>query len=252
MSSWPPAELEHPGRVPVPTGHHRRGPGLDVPDARGRTGLDRVGRDLTGNPDVVVRNVELLAAGWHVLRRTTYDYRGADGAWSTQQRETYDRGNGATILLYDPARRTVLLTRQVRYPVYVNGHPDGMLVEAAAGLLDDDAPEDAIRREAAEETGVEIGELEHVFDVYMSPGSVTERLHFYAAPYTPDRRTTAGGGLAEEGEDIDVLELPFDTTMQMVADGRIADAKTIMLLQWAALRGPFSGTGRRGARAGRG
>ncbi|WP_222192898.1 NUDIX domain-containing protein [Modestobacter italicus] len=214
-------------------------PGIDVPDHRGRTGLDQAGRDLTGNPDVRVVDVELLASGWHVLRKSTYDRRRSDGTWVREARETYDRGNGATVLLYDTARRTVLLTRQFRWPVYVNGHPDGLLVETAAGLLDDDAPEAAIRREAAEETGVAIGELEHVFDVYMSPGSVTERLHFYAAPYTPAQRTTAGGGLAEEGEDIDVLELPFDEAQEMVADGRIADAKTILLLQWAALSGPF-------------
>jgi nudix-type nucleoside diphosphatase (YffH/AdpP family) len=214
-------------------------PGVDVPDARGRTGLDRVGRDLTGNPDVVVRDVELLASGWHVLRRTTFDQRRRDGRWTTERRETYDRGNGATLLPYDAARRTVLLSRQFRYPVYVNGHPDGMLLEAAAGLLDDDSPEDAVRREVEEELGITVGEMEHVFDVFMSPGSVTERLHFYAAPYRPHDRTTAGGGLEEEGEDIEVLELPFDEALAMVDDGRIADAKTIMLLQWAALRGPF-------------
>ena len=133
----------------------------------------------------------------------------------------------------------MLLTRQFRFPAYVNGHPDGMLIETAAGLLDDDDPETAIRREAAEETGVEIGALEHVFDVYMSPGSVTERLHFYAAPYTPADRTAAGGGVAEEGEDIEVIELGFDQALQDVRTGRIADAKTIMLLQWAALDGPF-------------
>lgn len=214
-------------------------PGIDVPDHRGRTGLDRVGRDLTGNPDVVVRDVELLAAGWHVLRKTTLDRRRNDGEWVTEQRETYDRGNGATLLPYDPERRTVLLTRQFRYPVYVNGHPDGLLLEAAAGLLDDDAPEIAIRREAEEELGVTLGEVQHVFDVFMSPGSVTERLHFFAAPYHPADRTSAGGGLEEEGEDIEVVELPFDEASDMVEDGRIADAKTIMLLQWAALRGPF-------------
>lgn len=214
-------------------------PGIDVPDHRGRTGLDRVGRDLTGNPDVVVREVELLAAGWHVLRKTTLDRRRNDGEWVTEQRETYDRGNGATLLPYDPERRTVLLTRQFRYPVYVNGHPDGLLLEAAAGLLDDDAPEIAIRREAEEELGVTLGEVQHVFDVFMSPGSVTERLHFFAAPYRPADRTSAGGGLEEEGEDIEVVELPFDEALNMVEDGRIADAKTIMLLQWAALRGPF-------------
>lgn len=211
-------------------------PGIDVPDARGRTGLDRIGRDLTGNPDVVVRDVELLAAGWHVLRRTTFDYRhAATGRWTREQRETYDRGNGATVLPYDAGRGTVLLARQFRYPVYVNGHPDGMLLETAAGLLDDDEPEAAIRREAAEELGVVLGELTHVFDVFMSPGSVTERLHFYAAPYTPASRTTDGGGLAEEGEDIAVVELPFAEALAMVDDGRIADAKTVMLLQWAAL-----------------
>jgi len=212
-------------------------PGIDVPDHRGRTGLDRAGRDLTGNADVLIRDVELTSCGWHVLRRTTFDYRRRDGRWTTEQWETYDRGNGSTILLYDRDRRTVLLTRQFRYPVYVNGHPDGMLVEAAAGLLDDDDPETAIRRETAEELGVTVGELTHVFDVYMSPGSVTERVHFYAAAYTPADRTTAGGGLEHDGEDIEVLELPIEQALAMVRDGRIADAKTIMLLQWAVLDG---------------
>jgi nudix-type nucleoside diphosphatase (YffH/AdpP family) len=214
-------------------------PGVDVPDARGRTGLDQVGRDLTGNPDVVVRDVELLASGWHVLRRTTLERRRRDGQWVTEQRETYDRGNGATLLLHDVARRTVLLTRQFRFPVYVNGHPDGLLVEAAAGLLDDEAPEAAVRREVEEELGVRVGEVEHVFDLWMSPGSVTERLYFYAAPYTPADRTGDGGGVEEEGEDIEAVELPFDEALAMVDDGRIADAKTVLLLQWAALRGPF-------------
>ena len=214
-------------------------PGVDVPDARGRTGLDQVGRDLTGNPDVVVRDVELLASGWHVLRRTTLERRRPDGSWTTEQRETYDRGNGATLLLHDVSRRTVLLSRQFRYPVYVNGHPDGLLLETAAGLLDDDSPEDAVRREVEEELGVTVGEVLHVFDVWMSPGSVTERLHFFAAPYSAADRTGDRGGLAEEGEDIEIVELDFDTALDMIDDGRIADAKTIMLLQWAALRGPF-------------
>jgi nudix-type nucleoside diphosphatase (YffH/AdpP family) len=186
-----------------------------------------------------VVDVELVGAGWHVLRRTTFDYLHADGRWTRENRETYDRGNGATILLYDPERSTVLLTRQFRYPVYVNGHPDGMLLETAAGLLDDDSPDDAIRREAAEETGVQVGELEHVFDVFMSPGSVTERLHFYAAPYSPGTRVTEGGGIEHEGEDIEVVEISFTQAISMIDSGEIADAKTIMLLQWAALRGPF-------------
>ena len=214
--------------------------GVDEPDHRGRTGLDRVGLDLSGNARVVVTGVELLASGWHVLRRTTFEYRGLDGTVSTQQRETYDRGNGATILLYDSARRTVLLSRQFRFPAYVNGHPDGMLIETAAGLLDDDDAATAVRREASEELGVDVGELEHVFDVYMSPGSVTEKVHFFAAPYSQASRTTDGGGVVEEGEEIDILELSFDSAIAMIDDGRIADAKTIMLLQWAALRGPFA------------
>ncbi|MEX3104230.1 MULTISPECIES: NUDIX domain-containing protein [unclassified Streptomyces] len=214
-------------------------PGVDTPDHRGRTHLDQAGRDLTRNPDVRVRDVELTSRGWHVLRRTTYDYRRRDGSWVTQQRETYDRGNGAVVLPYDTEHQRVLLVRQFRYPAYVNDHPDGMLVEAAAGLLDDDTPLTAIRREATEELGVTLGPLTHVFDAYMSPGSVTERLHFYAAPYTPADRTGPGGGLAEDGEDIDVLELPFAKALAMIRDGRIADGKTIMLLQWAALDGPF-------------
>jgi nudix-type nucleoside diphosphatase (YffH/AdpP family) len=174
-----------------------------------------------------------------VLRRTTLERRRPDGSWPTEQRETYDRGNGATLLLYDADRRTVLLSRQFRFPVYVNGHPDGMLLETAAGLLDDESPEDAVRREVEEELGVTVGDVEHVFDVWMSPGSVTERLHFFAAPYGAADRTGDRGGLAEEGEDIEVVELDFDEALDMIDDGRIADAKTVLLLQWAALRGPF-------------
>ena len=191
----------------------------------------------TGNPRVRVTDVRLLSDNWYRLHTTTFDIQGADGAWSSQSRETYDRGNGATILLYDVDRRTVLLTSQFRYPAYVNGHPDGMLIEAAAGLLDADAPEVAIRREATEELGVDVRELRHVFDLYMSPGSVTERVHFYVAAYGPVDRVAPGGGLAEEGEDIEVLEIPADDAMLMVADGRIVDGKTVILLQWAALTG---------------
>jgi nudix-type nucleoside diphosphatase (YffH/AdpP family) len=233
---------ENDGDYPGPLEIARPRPGVDVPDHRGRTGLNLLGRDLTRNDRIRVVDVELVGSGWHVLRRTTFRYQHADGHWSTEQRETYDRGNGATILLYDPERSTVLLTRQFRYPAYVNDHPDGMLIEAAAGLLDDDSPEDAIRREAAEETGVEVGPLEHIFDVYMSPGSVTECLHFYAAPYSPGSRTQTGGGVAAEGEDIEVTELSFAEALAMTGTGAIADAKTIMLLQWAALFGPFAPT----------
>ncbi|MDX3695598.1 NUDIX domain-containing protein [Streptomyces europaeiscabiei] len=220
--------------------------GVDLPDSRGRTGLDRTGRDLTGNPRVKVRDVQLLSSHWYVERTTTFDFQHADGTWSTQERETHDRGNGATLLLYDAERETVLLTRQFRYPVYVNGHPDGMLIETPGGLLDeeDEHPEVAVRREVVEETGHTIGEIQHVFDIYMSPGSVTERVSFYAASYGPSTRTHEGGGLDEEGEDIELVELPFRRALEMIRGGEIADAKTIMLLQWAALEGPFAAGGR--------
>jgi nudix-type nucleoside diphosphatase (YffH/AdpP family) len=213
--------------------------GADEPDHRGRTGLHLTGLGLDRNPRVVIDGVELLAAGWHVLRRTSFREQDAAGMWIPKVAETYDRGNGATILLYDPDRRTVLLTRQFRYPVYVNDHPDGMLLETAAGLLDADDPETAIRREAIEETGHEVLELEHVFDLYMSPGSVTERIHFYAARYDASTRLHAGGGLVDEGEHIDVVELSFDDALGQIGSG-IVDAKTILLLQWATLRGPFA------------
>jgi nudix-type nucleoside diphosphatase (YffH/AdpP family) len=210
-------------------------PGADVPDARGRTGLDQLGRDLARNPNVVVQNVEVVSDGWHVLRRNTIKYRRRDGEWTTQQRETYDRGNGATIMLYDLAARTVVLTRQFRFPVYVNEHPDGMFIESAAGLLDGDSPEVAIAREATEELGITPGNVQHVFDLYMSPGSVTERVHFFVAPYDAAEVVGLGGGLEEEGEDIEVLTLDFDEALTMIADGRIADGKTVILLQWSAL-----------------
>jgi nudix-type nucleoside diphosphatase (YffH/AdpP family) len=214
-------------------------PGVDEPDRRGRTGLHLVGRDLDRNPDVRVLDVEVLSSDWHVTRATTLEVRSPDGTWTTQRRETYDRGNGATILLYDAERRTVLLTRQFRFPAYVNGHDDGMLVETAAGLLDDDEPEVAIRREAEEETGLVLGEVEHVFDAYMSPGSVTERLHFFAAPYTDPDRGGSRAGLAAEGEDIEVLEIDVDDAVAAIGRS-IVDAKTIMLLQWSVLSGPFA------------
>jgi nudix-type nucleoside diphosphatase (YffH/AdpP family) len=189
-----------------------------------------------GNPRIRNARVEVLADDWYVLRKATFDFQRRDGSWSRESREAYDRGNGATILLYDPAAQTVLLTRQFRWPAYANGHPDGMLIEAPAGLLDDEHPEAAIRREAEEETGVHVGALEHLFDAFMSPGSVTERVHFFAAPYGRADRARAGdgGGVAEEGEDIEILELPLAEALAMAADGRIADGKTIMLLQWAA------------------
>lgn len=181
-----------------------------------------------------VRDVRLLSDNWYVLKATTFDWRRADGTWQTQSRETYDRGNGAALLPYNLAARTVILTRQFRYPAYVNGHDD-LLIEAAAGLLDDASPEQRIRAEVEEETGYRLGEIRKIFECFMSPGSVTEKLHFFVAEYDAAMRVGDGGGLETEGEEIEVLELPFDQAMAMIETSAIADAKTIMLLQYAAL-----------------
>jgi len=183
---------------------------------------------------VRIVNVEVLSDDWYVLKKTTFDFRRADGTWQRQSRETYDRGNGATLLLYDPERRSVVLTRQFRLPVFVNGH-DGMLIEAPAGLLEAASPEARIRAEVEEETGYRVHAVRKVFEAYMSPGSVTEKLHFFVAQYDPASRVSHGGGIAGEGEDIEVLELPLDEALSMMQRGKIADGKTIMLLQYAAL-----------------
>ena len=181
-----------------------------------------------------IHKVETLSDDWFLLQKTTFDYRRNDGGWQRQTRETYDRGHGPTILLYNRERRTVVLVRQFRFPTYGNGH-DGFLIETAAGLLDQASPEERIRAEVEEETGYRVGAVSKVFEAFMSPGSVTERLHFFVAEYEPASRIGNGGGLEEEGEDIEVLELALDEAIRMMADGRIADGKTIMLLQYAAL-----------------
>jgi nudix-type nucleoside diphosphatase (YffH/AdpP family) len=182
-----------------------------------------------------VKDVRLLSEDRYILKTTTLDYRRANGEWQTQHRETYDRGNGAVLLPYNPAQRTVVLVRQFRYPVYVNGYDD-LLIEAAAGQLDNASPEVRIRAEAEEEIGYRLGDIHKVFEAYMSPGSITEKLFFFVAEYEPSMRIGDGGGLADEGEDIEVLELPIDQALAMIDDGRIVDAKTIMLLQHAALK----------------
>ncbi|MCI1008864.1 MAG: GDP-mannose pyrophosphatase [Pseudomonas sp. PGPPP4] len=182
-----------------------------------------------------IQQVETLSADWGLLKKTTFDYLRRDGSWQCQTRETYDRGNGATILLYDRERRTVLLIRQFRLPTLGNGLDDGLLVETPAGLLDAAAPEARIKAEVEEETGYRLDNVQHLFDAFMSPGSVTELLHFFAGEYRADQRIADGGGLHEEGEDIELLELPFDEALAMARDGRLRDGKTIMLLQYAAL-----------------
>jgi len=183
---------------------------------------------------VRVEDVTVLSNDWYILKKTTFSFRRSDGSWQRQSRETYDRGNGATILLYDPGRRTVILTRQFRYPAFVNGHDD-LLIEAPAGLLDNAAPEVRIRAETEEETGFRVRDVRPIFDAFMSPGSVTERLHFFVGRYEPGDRISAGGGNEIEGEDIAVLEIGIDEALSMIGSGVIRDGKTIMLLQYAAL-----------------
>jgi nudix-type nucleoside diphosphatase (YffH/AdpP family) len=188
---------------------------------------------MTISDRIRIKNVRLLSDNHYTLKTTTLEWRRADGEWQTQHRETYDRGNGAALLPYNRARRTVMLVKQFRYPAYVNGCDD-LLIEAAAGLLDNESPENRIRAEAEEEIGYRLRDIRKIFEAYMSPGSVTEKLHFFVGEYQPDMRIGSGGGNADEGEDIEVLELSIDEALAMITDGRIMDAKTIMLLQWAA------------------
>jgi GDP-mannose pyrophosphatase NudK len=184
-----------------------------------------------------IKEVKVLADDWSILKKTTLEIRRQDGSWQTVNRETYDRGNGATILLFNREQKSVLLTRQFRFPAFVNGCEDGMLIEACAGLLEKDDPESAIRRETEEETGYHLGPVTKLFSAYMSPGSVTEKVHFFAAPYTSAQRKSAGGGVVDHGEEIELVELGLDQALQMIESGEIQDGKTIMLLQHAKLKG---------------
>ncbi|MCX2720299.1 NUDIX domain-containing protein [Lentiprolixibacter aurantiacus] len=186
-----------------------------------------------------IRNIkkETLSKAWYRLYRYTFDYQKEDGEWETQQRETYDRGNGAAILLYNPETSRVVLTRQFRMPTYVNGNPDGMMVEVCAGLLEGDDPESCIIKEVEEETGYKVEKVEEVFQAYMSPGAVTEKLYFFLAEYNDDMKISAGGGAPHESEHIEVLEVSFDKALAMIQSGEIIDAKSILLLQYARIKG---------------
>jgi nudix-type nucleoside diphosphatase (YffH/AdpP family) len=188
-------------------------------------------------PEVKIIKNELLSDNWYTLRKITFDLRRADGQWERQEREAYDRGNGATILLYNKAQRSVILTRQFRMPTYVNGNPEGLLIEACAGLLDAEGAAVGIQRETEEETGYRVEAPQKIFEAYMSPGSVTETVHFFVAPYNDAMKVGEGGGVAAEQEHIEVLEMNFDEACQMIQTGAIRDAKTILLLQYAQLNG---------------
>ena len=185
---------------------------------------------------VKIERAETLSDNWGRLTKYTIAYRRSDGVTEQQSREVYDRGNGAAILLYNKQRRTIILTRQFRLPALLSGDPDGMLLELPAGLLDHDDPATAIRREVEEETGYRIAAVEKLFAAYMSPGSVTEQLHFFAAAYSDTDKVSSGGGHEGEGEDIEVIEVTFATALSMIEDGRIVDAKTILLLYAAKAR----------------
>jgi len=184
---------------------------------------------------VNILNSEILSANWYTLRKYTFEIKLKNGQQQVQHREAYDRGNGATILLYNSQKNNVILTRQFRLPTFVNGNLDGMLIEACAGLLDKDNAEECIRRETEEETGYRIGEVKKIFEAYMSPGSVTEMLHFFIGEYEPSMKINEGGGVAHEQEEIEVLEIPFSQALNMVQSGEIRDAKTILLIQYAQL-----------------
>lgn len=189
--------------------------------------------------NINILNTQILSDNWYTLKKVTFEMSGMDGAKSVLERETYDRGNGATILLYNKEAKTVVLTRQFRMPTFINGNDTGYLIECCAGLLDQDNAEDCIRRETEEETGFRISQVEKVFEAYMSPGSVTELLYFFVAAYSDDMKMHDGGGLKEENEDIEVLEMPFEKALGMITSGEIKDGKTIMLLQHAQLKGLF-------------
>ena len=188
-----------------------------------------------------IRNIkkELLSDNWYTLNKFTFDYQKNDGSWETQEREAYDRGNGAGILLYNTKKETVVLTRQFRMPTYVNGNDDGMMIEVCAGLLDGDNPEDCIRKETEEETGYKIDNVRRVLETYMSPGSVTEILYLFVGAYEEKMKVSEGGGAADETENIEVLEMPFSKALEMIKSGEINDAKTILLLQYAQLNSLF-------------
>lgn len=185
--------------------------------------------------NIKILNTEILSDNWYVLKKITYSYSKKDGTNKTQVREAYDRGNGATILLFNKDRKTVILTRQFRLPTFINGNESGMMIESCAGLLDENNPEDCIIKETEEETGYRVKNVHRIFDAYMSPGAVTERVYFFIAEYSQAMKVTDGGGAENEEENIDVLEMNIDNALKMVDNGEIKDGKTIILLQYIKL-----------------
>ncbi|WP_339918578.1 NUDIX domain-containing protein [uncultured Flavobacterium sp.] len=187
------------------------------------------------NPEIKIKQTELLSDNWYILNKVTFDYQKNDNSWITQKREVYNRGNGSAILLYNSKQKTVILTRQFRLPTYLNENKSGMMIEVCAGLLDEDNPEQCIIRETEEETGYRITKVDKVMETYMSPGAVTEILYLFTGEYDESMKVSDGGGVAHEEENIDVMEISYDEAYAMIASGEIKDAKTIILLQHAKI-----------------
>jgi GDP-mannose pyrophosphatase NudK len=183
------------------------------------------------NDKVRIVKTETLSDNRSVLKKITFDYQTKKGSRQTKTQEIYDRGDAASILLYNKETKTVILTKQFRLASFINGNQEGMMIETCAGLLDDDSPEECARRESEEETGYKLKDVRKVFEAYMSPGAVTEKLHFFVAEYSAEMKVSKGGGLEEEQEEVEVLEMSFEKALQMINSGEIKDAKTIMLLQ---------------------
>lgn len=187
------------------------------------------------NPKVKIIDIKNLSKAHYKLDKVDFEYQTKSGDWQTQSRECYDRGDGAAILLYNPTKKTVILTKQFRMPSYLNGNATGMMIEVCAGLLDEDNPESCIIKEVEEETGFKISNPKKVFELYSTPGAVTEKIHYFVAEYNDEMKISTGGGLEEEHEEIEVLEINFDTALKMISKGEINDAKTVVLLQFAKL-----------------
>jgi len=189
------------------------------------------------NPKVNIKSIQNLSNNHYKLDKISFEYKTKDGKWQHQNRESYDRGNGAAILLYNPSKKTVILTKQFRMPSYLNGNSDGMMIEVCAGLLDENDPVTCIKNEVEEETGFKIKNPVKIFEIYSTPGAVTEKIFYFIADYNDAMKISDGGGLMEETEEIEVLELNFDEALTMISTGEINDAKTIILLQYAKING---------------
>jgi len=187
------------------------------------------------NSNVKINSVKNLSNDWYTLDKVNFDFRTKNGEWQNQNRESYNRGDGAAILVYNPIKKTVILTKQFRMPTYLNGNSNGMLIEVCAGLLDENDPLTCIINEVEEEIGYEIKNPTKIFELYSSPGAVTEIIHYFIAEVNDTMKINEGGGLASETEEIEVLELSFEKAFAMISTGEIQDAKTIILLQYAQL-----------------